>query len=76
MGRGAGVKRRLAEEWGEGVQAEEGGQSRAGSALAGIQEWEAMLGGQRRSLMGSESNPELDAQPPEDSEGRLHILVV
>ena len=27
-------------------------------------------------LMGSESNPELDGQPPEDSEGRLHISVV
>ena len=27
-------------------------------------------------LMGSESNPELDGQPPEDSEGRLHIPVV
>lgn len=68
------MKRRLAEEWGEGVQAEEGpvtGRVRSGWNSG----WDdgAVRG---EGLMGSESNPELDAQPPEDSEGRLHILVV
>lgn len=51
------------------------GQSRAGSALAGIQGG-TMERSEAKASWGLESNPERDAQPPEDSEGRLHILVV